>query len=478
VAAALCSLVALLAAPVAAQQAPDRSQRPAIGPVPELRLPALQEFTLPNGLRVVLMEKHDLPLVQVNLLVDAGGVRDLPGKLGLAGLTADMLDEGAAGRSSLALADTFEVLGARFAVSGGLHTASATMRVSAARLATALPLMADVVLRPDFPAAELERLRKERLTALLRQHDQPVAIAAALSTSTLFGRSHPYGRLSEETSLEAITVADLKQFHQQYWRPNSASLVVVGEVQPAALRALLERTFGSWSKGDVVPATVPGSPQVAGRTIYLVDKPGAAQSVIQLGRIGVARSTSDYFPLLVMNTILGGYFTSRLMQNLREKHGYTYGASASFAFRPSPGPWIASASVQTNATGPALREFFNELEGMLEPVPPEEVARARSYIAAQFAPGFQSVAGIASMLGELVQYRLPAGYFNGYTRSVMAVTPGEVERVARQYLDPANTGVFVVGDLKAIEPQIRALGLGELKVLAKEDVLGPIPTIE
>jgi predicted Zn-dependent peptidase len=476
--AALCTLAVLLTAPVEAQQAPDRSQRPAVGPTPELRLPALQEFTLPNGLRVLLMEKHDLPLVQVNLLVDAGSVRDVPGKLGLASLTADMLDEGADGRSALALADTFELLGARFGVGGGLHSASATLRAATSRLPATLPLMAAVVLRPDFPSAELQRLRKERLTGLLRQHDQPAAIASALTFGSLFGRAHPYGRIGEEASLEAITAADLKQFHQQYWRPNNATMVVVGDVQPASLRALLEQSFGGWSKGDVSPATIPASPQVAGRTIYLVDKPGAAQSVIQLGRIGVARATGDYFPLLVMNTILGGYFTSRLNQNLREQHGYTYGARSGFDFRPSPGPWTASASVATNVTGPALSEFFNELEGMLKPVPAEEAARARSYIASQFAPAFQSVSGIAGMIGELVQYHLPAGYFNGYTRSVLAVTPAEIERVAKQYIDPARTAVFVVGDLKSIEPQIRALNLGEIRVLAKEDVLGPIPTIE
>jgi predicted Zn-dependent peptidase len=264
-------------------------------------------------------------------------------------------------------------------------------------------------------------------------------------SATALSDRAPGGRIAEEASLEAIAVADLKQFHQQYWRPNSAS-VVVGDMQPAALRAL-SKGFGAWSKGDVVR---PRFRLAAGDRPHHL--PGgqaeAAQSVIQLGRIGVARSTADYFPLLVMNTILGGYFTSRLNQNLREKHGYTYGARSSFEFRPAPGPWIASAAVQTSVTGPALREFFNELDGMLKPVPVEEAARARSYIASQFAPAFQSVSGIAGMIGELVQYQLPAAYFNSYTRSVLAVTPAEVERVARQYLEPGKTAVFVVGTFR------------------------------
>ena len=477
-----CSAAALLVVlngSAAAAQAPDRSQRPQTGPLRELRLPELQQFTLPNGLRVLLMEKHDLPLVQLNLIVHAGSVDDPADRIGLASLTADMLDEGAAGRSALALADTFELLGARFGVSGGQHASSATLRVPVARLPQALAVLGDVVLRPDFPAAELERLRKERLTALLRAHDQPGAIAGALSATTLFGRAHPYGRIADQAALRATTTDDLRAFHGAHWSAARATLIVVGDVTAAGIRPLIEGTFGAWATGAAAARTpVAAAPQVRGRTIYLVDKPGAAQSVIQLGRIGVERATADYFPLDVMNTILGGYFTSRLNQNLREQHGYTYGASSSFAFRPAPGPWIASAAVQTNATGPAVREFFNELEGMHRPIPEDELERAKSFIASQFAPQFQSVAEIASMLAELVLYDLPATYFNDYTRRVLAVTKADAERVARQYIDPANTAVFVVGDRAAVEPQLRELGIGEVRVLAKEDVLGPIPTLQ
>lgn len=461
-------------------QAPDRSRRPALDPVPELTLPPLQEVTLDNGLRVLLIEKHDLPLVQVNLLVHAGSVRDQEGRLGVASLTADMLDEGAGGRAALAIADTFEILGARFGVGAGTHHSTVSLRVPVTRLAAALPVMGDVVLRPDFPAAELERLRKERLTGLLRQHDEPNAIAAVLTSSALFGKAHPYGRSStgDEASLRAVSVADLAAFHRQHWRPDNAALVIVGDVTAAGVRPLLEEVFGKWESGQVVATRVAPAGQVQGRTIFLVDKPGAAQSVIRLGRIGVARSTPDYFALEVMNTILGGYFTSRLMQNLREEHGYTYGASSAFDMRPAPGPWIAGAAVQTNATGPALTEFMNELRGMHEPVPEAELARARSYLAARFPATFQSVAGIAAHISDLVLYELPADFFTGYTQGVLDVTGEDVLRVARAHIDPENVSIFVVGDRRVIEPQIRALELGEVRVLSVADVLGAPPALE
>lgn len=477
----LITAVLLGTCPAAAlhAQAPDRSRRPALDPVPELTLPPLEERMLDNGLRVLIMEKHDLPLVQLNLIIDAGSVRDQEGRLGVASLTADMLDEGAAGRDALALADTFEILGARFGVGGGTHQSVVSLRVPVARLAAALPVVSDIVLRPDFPAAELERLRKERLTGLLRQHDEPNAIAAVLAGSALFGKAHPYGRSGggDEPSLRAVSVADLAAFHRQYWRPDNATLVIVGDITPDGVRPLLEAAFGGWERGPVAPARVAPAGQVQGRTIFLVDKPGAAQTVVRLARIGVARSTPDYYALEVMNTILGGMFTSRLMQNLRETHGYTYGASSGFDMRPAPGPWIAGAAVQTSVTGAALTEFMNELRRMHQPIPEDEVARARSYLASGFPRAFQSVAGIAARLSDMVLHDLPPQYFNEYTGRVLSVTHADVERVARAYIDPDNLSIFLVGDRRIIEPQVRALELGEIRTLEIADVLGPPPAL-
>jgi predicted Zn-dependent peptidase len=199
---------------------------------------------------------------------------------------------------------------------------------------------------------------------------------------------------------------------------------------------------------------------------------------VQLGRIGVPRSTDDYFALEVMNVILGGSFTSRLNQNLREDKGYSYGARSGFAWLPSAGPWSASASVQTQSTGPAIAEFMNELRRMHEPISADEIDRARNFLAMRYPAGFQSVAGIAGRIGEMVQYGLPADYFNRYVDNVLAVTERDVERVARQYIDPENTSIFVVGDRDVIEQQVRDLGLGDIRFMEVTDVFGPMPVLD
>jgi zinc protease len=466
-------------APVAMQQ-PDRSTRPAVGEAPHVVLPPIQEFTLANGLRVLVLEKRDLPLVQLDVLVNAGSVLDEPAHPGLASLTAAMLDEGAAGRGALEIADAFEMLGARFGVGADTHTASMTLRAPTQRLQEALLLAADVLLRPDFPAAELERMRADRLTSLVRRHDDPGSIVAELAGTTLFGATHPYGRdgFGTEASLRVVSTADLQSFHDRYYRPNNATAIVVGDIDAASARQVLEGALGGWARRDVAAAAVRPARQVEGRTIYIVDRPGSAQSVVQLGRVGVARSIADYYAIEVMNVILGGSFTSRLNQNLREAKGYTYGASSGFDFLPVGGPWWAQAAVQTHSTGPAIAEFMNELRGMHEPITDDEVARARNFLAMRYPAGFQSVAGIAGRIAELVQHDLPLDYFGRYVDNVLAVTRADVERVARQHLDPDNIAVFVVGDRAVIEQQVRDLGLGPIRFLEVADVLGPVPALD
>jgi len=454
----------------------DRSVRPLPGEPPELALPDAMTLSLANGLNVVVIEKRDIPLVQVNLLVRAGSVLDPQRLTGLATLTADMLDEGAGGRSALEIADAFEMLGARFSVGAGLHHAQLTLRVPVARVEQALAVAADVALRPTFPAAELERLRAERMTSLIRAHDEPSAIANALAMRELFGAEHPYGRDVTAAALRAVDTDAVRGFWQQWWRPNNATIIVVGDIDAARARLLVETAFGGWQRGTATPPQVAAAPQVQGRTIHLVDKPGAAQSVIVIGRIGAARSSPDYHALQVMNTVLGGQFTSRLNQNLRETHGYAYGASSSFDFLPTPGAFTAGAAVQTAVTGAALREFFNELEGMRAPIPADEVERAKNFLAMRYPSQFQSVAGIAAEAGNAVLYEQSLSELDETVERVLAVTAADVERVARQYVDPANVEIIVVGDRSVIEQQIREQNLGEVRVLEVTDVLGPVPT--
>jgi predicted Zn-dependent peptidase len=215
----------------------------------------------------------------------------------------------------------------------------------------------------------------------------------------------------------------------------------------------------------------------AARQIYLVDKTDAPQSQIRIGRIGVPRSTPDYFPIQVMNTILGGSFSSRLNLNLREKHGYTYGAGSSFDMRASAGPFSASAGVQTDKTVDALKEFFNELNGILQPVPADELSRAKNYVALHFPSAFETTGDVSRRLEDMLVYRLPEDYFAKYVQNIQAVTADDVQRVARKYIVPGRFAVVVVGDRKKIEPAIRALNLGEIKVLTIDEVFGPAPTL-
>ncbi len=475
-------LVILLAffvrtADVAAQ--PDRSGPPKLGPPPSLKLPPISHLELSNGIKVLLLEKHSVPLVQVNLVIRAGALMDPVGKTGLANMTAAMLTEGAGSRNSLEFADAVDFLGADVSASSGFSIMGIALHTPLAKLDSALQLLADVTRRPTFPAEDLDRLRNERLTSLIEWRDEPGMLASVLFNRTLYG-DHPYGRMTGGTaaSLRAMTVEDLRKFHDGYIVPGNTTIIVVGDITGGEMMPKLERAFGDW-KGDLAPApAVPAISQIREKSLLFVDKPGAAQSVIEIGRVGVPRMTDDYYAIVVMNTILGGSFTSRLNMNLREKHGYSYGAGSRFEFRPLAGPFVASASVQTAVTDKSLEEFIRELKGILEPVPPADVERAKNYVALSFPADFQSVGQIAAQIEELVIYGLPDDYFNRYTGRILAVTPSDVERVAKKYVNPDNLAFVVVGDRKEVGQSVSALHIAPEKFLTVDDVLGPAPVVE
>ncbi len=461
-------------------QEPDRSVPPRPGPPPEFSVPPVRKFALSNGLPVYLLERHQVPLVQANLLVQAGTVMDPPGKSGLASMTAAMMMEGAGSRDALALADAIDVLGARITSSAGQHAIAVRLHTPAARLDSALALFADVALRPAFPDSELVRKKKERLTALLQWRDEPRALSTVAFNRALYGERHPYGIpvIGSEATLRGLSREDCANFHAIWFRPNRAALIVVGDVTPEGVRGKLEAAFGGWKPGGAEPPALPPIRQVSGRRLLLVDKPGAPQTEIRIGRIGVPRLTDDYYALLVLNTILGGSFTSRLNNNLREQHGYTYGASSAFDFRPLAGPFLATSAVQTAVTDSALVQFMNELRAIREPISPEELERAKNYVALGYPAEFQTVAQIAGQIEELVTYGLPESTFNTFIRNILAVSKEDVLRVARATIDPENMVVVLVGDRKTIERPVRALNLGPITDMTVDDVLGKAPVPE
>jgi zinc protease len=472
----LVAACALAAVTLTAQQPPDRTAPPKVGPPPALNLPALQKRQLSNGLPVWVVELHEVPVAQVNLVVFSGSAEDPVGKFGVASLAVAMLEEGAGSRTALQIADAVDFLGADLGASAGSDASAVRLHVPVARLADALPIMADIALRPTFPKDELERARQQRLTSLLQSRDDPATIAALAFSRVLYGPSHRYGTAMMGTAdtLKAFTPEDLRAFYASAFRPSNAALLVVGDTTPDKVTPLLEASFGGWKPQGTQTAALklPATQQPAKRELYLIDKPDAAQSQIRIGWIGVPRSTPDYFPLMVMNTILGGAFTSRLNNNLREKHGYTYGASSNFDMRSGAGPFTAYAGVQTDKTADALKEFFNELNGILQPVPADELTRAKNYVALRYPSGFETTGDISRRLEDMLVYHLPENFFSSYVQNIQAVTAADVQRVAQKYIQPGRFVVVVVGDLKAIEPGIRSLNLGAIKVLKTDDIFG------
>ncbi|MFL6209754.1 MAG: M16 family metallopeptidase [Pyrinomonadaceae bacterium] len=430
---------------------------------PMLHMPLLERRKLSNGLEVLIVQHHELPVVNMNLVIKSGGATDPVGSAGLASITADLLDEGTKTRSALEISDALTSIGSRVSTRADWDASTAELLTLTRHLDRALDIYADIVTNPAFDATEFGRVRARRLASLQQQRDDANAIANVVYASLLYGREHPYGHPlgGNEQTLTALSEVDVRRFYETYYRPNNAALVVVGDVTPATILPKLERAFAGWKRGDV-PAAVDVNAQAPARdhsTLYIVDKPGAAQSVIQIGQVGVARSTPDYFPLIVMNSMLGGAFVSRINLNLREDKGYTYGARSSFDYRRGAGPFTASAGVFTNVTKESVAEFMKELRGIRGeiPVTDKELTYFKQSLVRGFPRGFETPEQIAARLSDVVLYGLPDDYFNHYTARISAVTRADIERVATRYLDPGRMAILVVGDRKVIEPGLRSL---------------------
>ncbi|MBA2572901.1 MAG: insulinase family protein, partial [Gemmatimonadetes bacterium] len=315
------------AAPAPAAQPHFPTTAPALGPAPVIQVPDPVRRTLPNGLTVLYVTQRELPVVSATLVTRGGTSDDPANRPGLASFTSNMLDEGAGGKSALELANALDLLGASLSTGAGWDAGQVDLYVLRNNLPQALGLMADVVVRPNFPAKEVTRIRDERLTNLARARDEPTAIAANAYQSLVYGANHPYGRFATAEATRGIDRGQLVNFHRSFYRPGHATLVLAGDVDPETMHPMVERAFGGWQRGTggTVAPVVTTAPTIGTTTIFLVDKPGAAQSEIRIGHPGVARDNPDYFPLLVLNTMLGGSFTSRLNTNLRETHGYSYG---------------------------------------------------------------------------------------------------------------------------------------------------------
>jgi zinc protease len=450
-----------------ADKGQDKSQlgglyaQPKPKPDPRFKLPQIQRRKLSNGLEVLIVEQHEVPVVNMNLVLRTGAAADPQDRAGLANLTAALIDEGTQTRSSLDISNQLAAIGARLSTGSDFDNSSMNLLTLSKHLDRALEIYSDVVTNPSFPENELELQRKSRLAMLMQRRDNATAIAGNVYASLLYGRNHPYGHptVGDEQSVGAATNEDIRRFYETYYRPNNAALIVAGDVTPATLMPKLERAFANWKRAEVPAVRIEMPPSREKATLYIVDKPGAAQSVLMIGQVGQPRSTPDYFPLIVMNTMLGGQFTSRVNMNLREDKGYTYGARTSFDYRRSAGPFMATAGVQTAVTKESVAEFLKELRGIRgeRPVTAAELEFSKQAIIRGFPRTFETAEQIANRLTDIVVYNLPDDYFDNYIANVRAVTVEKVNSVANRYLDPSRMTILVVGDRKVIEPGLRSL---------------------
>ncbi len=460
-------LALMLAPPLSAQT--SLTQPPALGVPAELRLPAVQLAKLPNGITLRLVEMHEVPLVQITLRI-AGGAR-LDGDLaGLATFTANMLDEGAGTRDAFGIAAQAAYLGADLSTAADWDHLYVSLNTPKRTLAEGLDLLADLALRPAFKAADVARERDLRLAQIIQQRDQPNATASLAFNAITFPAGHPYHRPAngDSSSTARLDSVAVRSFHQHLLKPDQAEFIVTGDITLTEAKREIAARFGRWIPDRMArprPPVVPTAEPPNRRSVYLVDKPDAAQSVIMIGAPGVLRSNPDYAAIEVMNTILGGSFSSRLNQNLRETRGYSYGAGSSFTWRPLPGPFLARSSVRSDVTDSSLVEFFKELNAIRDaPVSEVELDRARNYVALALPGQFETTGQMADQIGELRDFGLPTSWYTGFLKQVRAVTAADVQRVARRYIDPTRMHVVVVGDIEKIRAGIEALDLGPISL--------------
>ncbi len=441
--------------------------RPGAGVPRPYHFPRFHTRILPTGLRLVVAPLHTLPVVTVLAVVEAGATRDPLGREGLAQLAARALTEGTATMDALQLAERVESMGTTFDTGADWDSAIVQLTALSPRVADAFAVLGEVLQGPAFPAAEVARLRQERLADLAQLRADPRALADVYFSHLLYEPTSRYARLAggNEASVQAIDREAVAAFHARHYRPDATALMVVGDITLEEAVRHATAHFGTWT-GSAPPVLEPHDVQrYTEPRVHVVAKADAPQSELRVGHITVPRPHPDYFPLVVMNAILGGLFSSRLNLNLREAHAYTYGCHSAFDWRRAASPFEISTAVETAVTADALREILEEFARIREaPVGGEELQLAVHYLDGVFPIRFETTAAVAGGLANVEIFRLPSNYFDTYRERIRAVTAEDVLRVARAHLDPRRLQVVVVGDPAAIVAPLRALDLGPLTI--------------
>lgn len=439
-----------------------KNRAPVSKDILRVKLPQAVERTLSNGLTVLIMENHRLPLISLQYNISGAGPIFEPADMpGLASATAQMLREGTKTRTSVQIAEQIAQLGA--SINAASSYGSSVTVISASGLSDNFEqwfaIANDILLNPTFPVEELNRLKQRQKTQLRQQRASPNFLSNETFSRAVYG-SHPASHISATPeSIDAFTPELLAKWHEERYAPQNALLAIAGDVRPSELVSGLEKWLADWKKSDLKEVLPPNPKPVSEKKVHIVDRPNSVQTSIMLGNIAIDRRDPDYVPLTVFNHILGGSGAARLFLNLREEKGYTYGVYSSFTAVKFPGPWRAYGDVRTEVTGGAMTEFFREFQRIRdERVPENELEDAKRAIVASFA---LSLEGIDDLLGYAIVrkiYGFPNDYWDTYPAKVMAVTAADVQRVARKYLNPENIQIVAVGDASKIKPVMEKYG--------------------
>jgi zinc protease len=442
-----------------------RKGAPSPGPLPQVHLPVPKVFTLDNGLHVYLVEDHALPVLNASVVTLAGGDANPANKPGLASFTSGMLTEGTRDRSATEIADAADHLGAQLKSQAVVDNSDLSMDALSNTTDATFDLLSDMSEHPAFAKQEVDRVRKQQLTGILQEADEPIAATLRVAVKALYGDS-PYGypAIGTTASVKAITREDIAGFWNAHYGPQTSALVLTGDITEQEARAQADKYFGVWkSSAAAAVASVP-EPSAPERKLILVDKPGSPQTVLLAFGLGVPRSAPDYPSIQIMNDVLGGLFSSRLNMNLREAHGYTYGAVSRFTFNRFGGPVFAGAQVRTDVTAPAGKELFAELDRITtDPPSPAELKLAQDSQIRSVPGQFETAKGTSARIGQLFVFKLPDNYYASLPGRFAAVTREEVKQAAIDHIHPKQMIVVAVGDRAKIEPGLKELNLGPIE---------------
>ena len=441
---------------------------PAPGPLRPYVFPSVQQFTLDNGLKVILVEKHTLPVVEGRLILDAGAMREPAAKNGLASLTGRLLSEGTTDMTGAEIARQMDALGAQYSTGGAFSFSFADIVALKNVFPQAMQLAAKMVITPSFPASEFNRVKNQALAAYQQSHARASGLASDAFIRAAFDSTAPFSRPPAGTlaTIGGLTRDDVANWHHAMYAPAAATLLLVGDITPAEARSVAQQAYGSWTavRAAVAPVMNPIR-QSAGTRLILIDRPGSVQSSIVIGQPGFQATDPEYISMLALNHVLGGAVSSRLNANLREKHGYTYGIFSGIDLRPGAGAYQVQSEVRTNATDSALVEAIGEYKRIAtEPVPAAELQAGVNNLVSGFPNGVQSVQGLTGRLQGLIVWGLPMDFYATYRERLAAVTAEDVRRTASSKLTPDNLIIVVAGDLSKIEAPIRARNLGTVEV--------------